>query len=60
MPIYAYQCPSCHKLRDELRSLSENTSISRNPCLSCNKDMIKLVSAPKGYVKGTTTPCKNR
>lgn len=57
-PIYEYQCPKCKKLRDELRSLSEEINFSRNPCLSCNEPMIKIMSATAGYVKGTDTPTK--
>jgi hypothetical protein len=58
--IYEYQCPKCDKIRSELRTLAEDSKYSTEPCVDCEIPMVKIMSSPAGYVKGTSTPCKNK
>lgn len=58
--IYEYQCPKCKQVIDELRSSFEDSRFALSSCLICNEPMSRIISASKGYVKGTDTPCKNK
>lgn len=51
MPIYEYQCPECLHLGQFLENIDDHVVHECYMCLHAVK-MIKLMSAPNGYVKG--------
>lgn len=61
MPIYEYQCTSCHHHFDLLQKISDEPATE---CLACHKNTaVKLVSAAGFQLKGTgwyATDFKNK
>lgn len=57
MPFYEYECPKCLTTRSELLTYDEFKSSSIE---CCKTPMNKIISAPKGYVKGSDTPVKQK
>ncbi len=58
MPLYTYSClnTDCDKSGYTLDLL---TKFEEQPvCPSCGQYLYRGISAPKGYVKGTTNPVK--
>jgi hypothetical protein len=58
MPIYDFYCEGldCSLSMEPIELLMKVDEEVR--CVICQRFMIKKVSAPKGYVKGTETPCR--
>ena len=57
MPVYEFQCKTCEEseINEILCKIDEVVE-----CPSCRTPMPKLVSAPMGYVLGTTNPVTNK
>lgn len=61
MIVYTYQCPECELIREEFREMNDDhVKVAIDPCIMCFSPMYKIVDAPAGYVKGTSTPTKNK
>jgi putative FmdB family regulatory protein len=54
MPIFEYQCPECTGIIEYMTLDSDEKVL----CPIDDAPMTKLISAPKGYVKGSQTPCR--
>jgi hypothetical protein len=53
-PLYEFQCVTCGQITEALCKLGDKV-----PPLDCNHDTAELIiSAPHGYVLGSTTPTK--
>lgn len=57
-PIYEYQCNKCNLTKELLLGLHDDPDYEVL-CDSCKKPIKRIISASKGYVKGTDNPCKN-
>ena len=47
--IYEFRCPNCLKIEEVLIDDPKNTMIVT--CVGCNREMEKILSATRGYVK---------
>jgi putative FmdB family regulatory protein len=55
MPIYEYECPRCKRVKEELRSISDDRiDIACDPCVSCLEPMKRVISLVVGKVRGGT------
>ena len=52
MPIYTYRCPNCGHEWDEVRSLTEESQASVDPCPVCTEG----ASGPAGLSPGQPVP----
>lgn len=54
--MYIVQEYICHECESSFESLVKREEINQETCPKCHQSVDPILSAPKGYVRGTRTP----
>lgn len=60
LKVFEYECPNdqCSVFEKTHTRFLHSGQEDSQTCYECHGDVLRVYSATKGYVKGTSTPCK--